>query len=556
MRAQNFSEYIMEQESLNASTVNPSTDTSPDTQETVSASTETVTSETVVSETTSAEVNPTPVAETASVTAEPAAIDASTAETSDAPASTDETQAEADAPAVPKLKSIVRGVIAKQVRQMAFLILESGQEAYINVSDLVELRDEQGNLPIGQEIEAEVVSTRSGIKLSRSYITRERELDTLEAAFNGQASVQGRVSGTNKGGFEVRIGNLNAFCPRSRFSQRRDGNPQKHVGKMLDFQIEEFKRGGRPRIVLTRLPLLEREKRERAELMGERFQVGDEIEGQVTQLTKFGVFVSVGDQIEGLIPMSELKHERVESASDVVSVNDTVTVKVINVDVARGRLSLSLRAMTPDSWDAFIAENAAGGRISGKITRITDFGAFVELAPQIEGLLHISAISTQGRLNHPSEKVSEGQDLELVIEEIIDNPRPDKRRIRLMTPEVAERRAPVQVSVKAGDVVKLPVKSVQERGITVEVATGLEGFIPASETGTQRGTNLQERFPVGSEVEAKLLTLDIRRRRARLSIKALATHEEDVAYKAFRSEMRSDESRMRSTFGDLLKNFD
>ena len=455
----------------------------------------------------------------------------------------------------PKLNSIVSGVISKQVRQMAFVILESGHEAYINVSELAELRSEDGALPIGQTIEAEVASTRSGIKLSREYISRARELDAIEAAFTSQSIIEGRVKSVNKGGFEVRLGNIDAFCPRSRFSQRREGNPKKQVGKVMSFMIEEFKREGRTRVVVTRLPILEREARDRARMMGERFQVGDVIQGQVTQLVKFGAFVNVGDQIEGLIPMSELRHDRVEQASDVLSVNDSVEVKVIGVDVARGRLSLSLRAMTPDAWEGFASDHSAGDRVTGKVVRITDFGAFIELVPQVEGLVHISAISAQGRLNHPSDRLTEGQSLELVIEEIVNHARADKRRIRLMTPEVAERRTPLNVSVSVGDVLTVPVKSTQERGVTVTIATGLEGFIPAPETGTARGTNLQERFPVGSEVQAKVLTADLKRRRVRLSIKALENHEEEMAYQAFRDEMKADQTRMRSTFGDLFKNF-
>jgi small subunit ribosomal protein S1 len=472
----------------------------------------------------------------------------------DTPAQADQSQNAESAEKAPKLKTIVKGVISKQVRQMAFVILESGQEAYINISELAELRDESGALPMNLSIEAEVVSNRSGIKLSREYIARDKELDTLEAAFNAQTPVEGRIKGVNKGGFEIRLGNINAFCPRSRFSQRREGNPKKQVGKVMLFMIEEFKREGRTRVVVTRLPILERESQDRAQMMGERFKVGDVIKGQVTQLVKFGAFVNVGEQLEGLIPMSELRHDRVEHASDVVTVNDSVEVKVIGVDVDRGRLSLSLRAMTPDAWEGFVGERSVGDRISGTVVRLTDFGAFVELAPKVEGLVHISAITTQGRLNHPSEKLSEGQTLDVIIEEIVNHARADKRRIRLMTPEVAERRAPINIKVSVGDVLTVPVKSTQERGITVTIATGLDGFIPAPETGTPRGSNLQERFPVGSDIQAKVLVADLKRRKVKLSIKALENHEEEMAYKAFRSEMKTDQARMRSTFGDLFKN--
>ena len=409
---------------------------------------------------------------------------------------------------------------------------------------------------MGAEVTAEVVSTRSGTKLSRDYIARERSLDEIEVAFKSESVVQGRIKGVNKGGFDIRIGEIDAFCPRSRFSVHRPNNPKQYINKVMDFMVEELQRQGRVRVVVTRLPILKKQAQERAQQIGERFTVGETIQGRVTQLVKFGAFIDVGDGIEGLIPMSELSHERVESSASVLTAGQEIEVKVIGVDAERGRLSLSIRALTPDTWDTFIAEHQAGAKLTGTVTRIAEFGAFVELAPRVEGLVHISAISAGERLNHPSDRLSEGQSLEVVIEEIVSNARPDKRRIRLMTPEVAERRAPLSVSVKVGELITAPVKSANERGVTLEIAKGLEGFIPAPETGTARGANLQDLFKEGAEIQAKVLTADMRRRRVKLSIKAVANHEDEMVYKAFRSEMREDASRMRSTFGALLKQFD
>jgi small subunit ribosomal protein S1 len=348
---------------------------------------------------------------------------------------------------------------------------------------------------------------------------------------------------------------MKAFCPRSRFSVRPERAPQQQVNKVMSFMIEELKKGSKPRIVLTRLPILEASEKARGQLMAERFNAGDVIQGKVTRLAKFGVFVDVGDSIEGLIPMSELSHGRVERASDVLKAGQSVDVKVLSVDPQRGRLSLSVRALTPDPWVDFTSQNAAGSTLQGRVTRITDFGAFVELAPSVEGLLHVSAISATGRVNHPSDHLSSDQEVEVVIQEIVKHDQSDKRRIRLMTKEVAERRKPVTSTVNVGDVITVPVKEITERGIALEIEGGLEGFIPASETGTQRGANLKERFSLGQSVQAKVTAIDMKRRRARLSIKALENHEEEMAFKSYREEMRSEAARMTSTFGDLLKNF-
>ena len=394
-----------------------------------------------------------------------------------------------------------------------------------------------------------------GVELTRDYILAKQEVDHLERALTEKTAVKGKVVATNKGGYEIRIGSINAFCPRSHFSLRPERAPQQQVGKMLDFNIEELKRDKKLRVVVSRKRILESAERERAQLMGERFSANDVIQGRVTQLSKFGAFVDVGDGIEGLIPMSELSHSHVNRASDVLKTGESVEVKVISVDSNRGRLSLSLKQLSADPWVSFVDEHETGAEIAGKITRITDFGAFVELAPSVEGLLHISAITTQGRLNHPSEKLTEGQELQVVIEEIVRNVRRDKRKIRLMTPEVAERRKPIDIKISAEQVINAPVKEATERGVTIVLASNLDGFIPASETGTQRGANLKEHFPVGKEVQAKVMSVDLRRAKVRLSIKALENHEEQMAFKQFKSEMRVDQARMSSTFGDLLKNF-
>ena len=453
-----------------------------------------------------------------------------------------------------KLGDIVTGTISRHVRNLVFIALENGQEAYITVS---ELRDEAGqvNVVLGQQIEGKVSNLRSGIELTREYLIVKQAYDALEKAFNEKSTVEGTVTKTNKGGYEVRLGSISAFCPRSHFSLRPERAPQQQIGKVLEFIIEEFKRGKRGRIVVSRRSILEAIEAKKNERLADLFKVDDVITGKVTQLSKFGVFVDVGEGIEGLIPMSELSHSHVNRASDVIKSNDSVEVKVINVDPSRGRLSLSIKQLTPDPWLNFIENNKIGSEVTGKVVRITDFGAFVQLGEGIEGLLHISAISATTRLNHPSERISEGEEITVVIEEIVNHERKDRRKIRLMTPEVAERRKPIDVQISVDDVITAPVKEVNDRGVTLEIASNLTGFIPTSETGTAKGANLQDRFQTGKEVQAKVMMVDLRKAKVRLSIKALENHEEEMAYKQYQKEMRQDQSKMTSTFGDLLKNF-
>ena len=451
-----------------------------------------------------------------------------------------------------KVGDKVRGVISKLVREIAFVSLSESQEAYIN---LAELRNNDGTLSVelGEEIEAQVVQMTRGIELSRKPFEREAELNALEEAITTQAVFEGTITRIKNDGYEVRLGHLKAFCTFNEFSQRKEKHPQKYRKQTLSFNVKAVKRGKNPRITLSRLAILEAEKAKKSALMAERFTVGDVIQGTVSQLTKFGVFVDVGDGIEGLIPMSELSHAHVAQASQVVKNKQAIEIKVLAVDPSRQRLTLSLRQLTPDPWDIFVDAQEVGNEIEGKVTRLTKFGAFVELAPQVEGLLHIRSMSSHERINDPADRYQVGETIKVVIEEVIRSKEADSRRLRLMTPEVAEQRKPVDINLSVGEVVTAPVAEVKEQGITLQITSQLKGFIPGNETGTARGTILSERFKTGQEISAKITKLDLKQKRVRLSIKAMENHEEEMAFKNYKASEKSQE--MSGSFGDLLKNF-
>ena len=283
--------------------------------------------------------------------------------------------------------------------------------------------------------------------------------------------------------------------------------------------------------------------------MGERLKVGDRIQGKVTEIRDFGAFVDLGDSIEGMVHVSEISHQRVNHPSEKLNVGDAIEVEIIRIDINKAQVGLSMRRLESDPWADFIGEHAVGASISGLVSSLESFGAFVTLAPGVEGLLHVSAISAEKRLNHPSDALEAGQDIDVVIEKI----ERDRRRISLVTPEVAEKRKPVEITVKQGQIVKGPVVRVERFGVFIEIEPNVQGVIPNAEMNTQRGADHRRLFPVGTELEAKIIELDRKRGRIRLSIRALEEHDEQEALAEYAKTQESPNSL--GSFGDLLKDF-
>lgn len=265
----------------------------------------------------------------------------------------------------------------------------------------------------------------------------------LQSAFEGEIPVSGKIKSTNKGGFEVDLNGVRAFCPFSQIDTVYCDTPDDHVGNAYTFQIIAFERGGR-NIVLSRRKILEVEGKEAAEKTRETLAVGMEFEGAVRRLQPYGAFVDLGG-VDGLVHVSEISRGHVADPRDVLKVGQKVKVQVIaleNLGGERERISLSMKVLEKDPWDGAETKWAAGSIVNGKVVRLTDFGAFVELSPGIDGLVHVSEISSE-RIDHPSSVLEPGQTVEVRILSVDA----DSRRISLtMRPEGEERpqRAPRQ----------------------------------------------------------------------------------------------------------------
>jgi small subunit ribosomal protein S1 len=366
-----------------------------------------------------------------------------------------------------------------------------------------------------------------------------------EASRSGSL-IFGLITGTIKGGVEVDVDGLRAFAPASHVELRPGSDLSHLVGKRLPFAVTQYAKRGRD-VVLSRRAMLENEAKERRDEALKNIQMGSVVEGIVRTVVPFGAFIDVGG-VEGLVPLSEMSHNRADQPKDVFKLGETVKVKILRLD-ERGKLWLSRRSAVDDPWNAVAEKYAQGTRHMGKVARLQPFGAFIELESGIDGLIHSADLSVK-RIEHPEEVVKVGQDIEVVVA----NVDPKQHRIALHPAPTGEAANEEPQKVQLGKMVKVVVVSIESGGLVVRVlgATGrnARGFISASATGTPRGTELRKLFPVGKQLEVKIVEHDPRRGELKLSIKALAEETERNAYQQYRAQVKR-EAKF-GTFADLL----
>ncbi|WP_438024356.1 S1 RNA-binding domain-containing protein [Sorangium sp. So ce233] len=418
--------------------------------------------------------------------------------------------------------------------------------------DRREILDEEPPVE-GDQFIATVASTgvRGGmLLLSRAAVQLDQARARAEAALQSGEAIEGFVTGAVKGGLEVDLGGLRAFAPASHVDLRHGADLNYLVGQRLDFIVTQFAKKGRD-IVVSRRKMLEEESRKARTEALTSIEPGSLHKGVVRKVVAWGVFVALPDAggVEGLVHMSEASHDRGAKLADLFKPGAEIDVKVLRVD-DKGKLWLSRKAATVDPWDAVKDKYAVGTRHKGKVARLQPFGAFVELEPGIDGLIHTADLSMKP-IQHPDEVVKVGDDIDVVVASCDAA----ARRIGLHpAPPEGEESEPRQ-RVQQGRAVKVAVTQVTEGGLVVRVlgATGraARGFIPAGHTGTQRGTDLRKEFPIGTQLDAKVIEVDPRRGEAKLSIRALKEDAEKQAYQQYRAGVAR-EAKF-GTFADLMK---
>src|SRR3989440_8012100 len=288
-----------------------------------------------------------------------------------------------------EIGQMVKGRVIQVSDEHVFVDVGGKGEAWI---DRAELADDEGRLKVkvGDEIEATVVATGDEIRLSHRLRQGAQAREALAVAAQTGVPVEGKVAGVIKGGYEVTVGGMRAFCPFSQMELRRVESEQEYVGRVLEFRVTKYAEGGR-NLVLSRRALLEEQAEEAAVETRKKILPDAVLPGTVVSLADFGAFVDLGGG-QGLVRMSELAHARVERAGDRLRVGEPVTVKVLRIDEAKGRVTLSLKALEGDPWVAVPGRLRERQVVRGRALRATEFGVFVELLPGVDGLLHISEI--------------------------------------------------------------------------------------------------------------------------------------------------------------------
>jgi small subunit ribosomal protein S1 len=290
----------------------------------------------------------------------------------------------------------LEGTIVAIGPEVALVDVGGKSEATI---DIDELKNDEGALEVavGDRVHAMVVSTAGGLTLSRRLARRAATERQLEDAFHTGLPVEGKVERVVKGGYEVRIGRLRAFCPASQIDIERT-EPSVHEGRVYKFRIVEFQEGGK-NLVVSRRALVEDEQRAKGAVIRRSLKVGAVMTGRVVSVREFGAFVDLGGGVQGLLHVSEMGWSRVSNASEVVRPGDEITVKILRVDDDKQKVSLGLKQLTEDPWLRVQQTYEIGQVRSGRVTRLAEFGAFVELEPGVEALAHASTFAPTGRAN-------------------------------------------------------------------------------------------------------------------------------------------------------------
>jgi small subunit ribosomal protein S1 len=446
----------------------------------------------------------------------------------------------------------VQAMVIQVGRESVFVELGGKRQGFLDIEDF---RASDGTVAVkeGDKVTAQVleIDGRTGtIRLGRS-LGRATNLGAIEQARAAGLPVEGKVTGVNKGGLDVDLGSARGFCPISQADNKFVQDAGSFVGRSLQFLVKDIRDGGK-NIVLSRRALLEREGQEAASRVLKDLQPGAQIRGTVSSVRDFGAFVDLGG-MEGLIPASEISHERHVAVADRLKAGDVVDVLVREVKQVpnpktgenTAKVTLSLKALTEDPWANVGSQLQAGQVVVGSVTRLSEFGAFLRVAPGIEGLLHQSELGSQEK------GLTVGANVPVVIKSVDAGA---KRVALVPAPDGAVAGARVQpVSIAVGSVVQGKVDRIETYGVFVQLegtkGRAGRGLIPVAELGVARGTDLRKAFPEGTSVTAKVL--EVGEGRLRLSVRGAKDDDERRQYEGYRS--KSAASASMGTLGDLLK---
>ena len=385
-----------------------------------------------------------------------------------------------------------------------------------------QFRNDAGEIDVGvgDQVKVALDSLENGFGetvLSREKAKRAMVWDELEEALEKNETITGRISGKVKGGFTVDIKDVRAFLPGSLVDVRPVRDPAYLEGKELEFKLIKLDRK-RNNVVVSRRAVVESEHSEEREQLMEKLQEGAVLKGVVKNLTDYGAFVDLGG-IDGLLHITDMAWKRVRHPSEVVNVGDELDVRVLKFDRERNRVSLGLKQMGEDPWDNIARRYPANSRVFGKVSNVTDYGAFVEIEPGVEGLVHVSEMDWTNKNVNPSKVVQVGDEVEVMVLDVDE----ERRRISLGMKQVAANPWETFAAIhKKNDKVSGQIKSITDFGIFIGLDGGIDGLIHLSDISwNATGEDILRNYKKGDTLDAVVLAVDPERERISLGLKQM-----------------------------------
>lgn len=420
-----------------------------------------------------------------------------------------------------KLKpgAIVKGIVV-DVRNDV-VVINAGLKSE-GIVPIEQFRNDAGEIDvgIGDEVKVALDSIENGFGetvLSREKAKRSMVWDELEEALANDQTIVGRINGKVKGGFTVDIKDVRAFLPGSLVDVRPVRDPNYLEGKELEFKLIKLDRK-RNNVVVSRRAVVENEHSEEREQLLEKLVEGARLKGVVKNLTDYGAFVDLGG-IDGLLHITDMAWKRVRHPSEVVEVGQELDVRVLKYDRERNRVSLGLKQLGEDPWDNVARRYPPNTRAFGKVSNVTEYGAFVEIEPGVEGLVHVSEMDWTNKNVNPSKVVQVGDEVQVMVLDVDE----ERRRISLGMKQVSSNPWETFAAIhKKGDKVSGQIKSITDFGVFIGLDGGIDGLIHLSDISwNSTGEDLARNFKKGDNLEAVVLAVDPERERISLGIKQM-----------------------------------
>jgi small subunit ribosomal protein S1 len=419
--------------------------------------------------------------------------------------------------------AVVKGKVVAIEKDLAIIDVGLKTEGRIALKEFGQAgRD--GTIKVGSEVEVYVDRVENAMGeavLSRDKARREESWVKLEELHNKGERVEGIIFNQVKGGFTVDLEGAVAFLPRSQVDIRpiRDIAPLMNVPQPFQILKMDKRRGN---IVVSRRAILEESRAEQRSEIVQQLEEGQVVDGVVKNITDYGAFVDLGG-IDGLLHVTDIAWRRVNHPSEVLSIGETIKVQIVRINHESHRISLGMKQLQADPWDGIEAKYPVAAKFTGRVTNITDYGAFVELEPGIEGLIHVSEMSWTKKNVHPGKIVSTSQEVEVVVLEVD----PDKRRISLGLKQTLQNPwESFAEKYPVGSTIEGEVKNKTEFGLFIGLDGDVDGMVHLSDLDWQKAGELAlDDYNRGDTVQAKVLDVDVEKERISLGIKQLSTGE-------------------------------